>query len=431
MSPKAFSSHKNAQVFRVQKGPATARATIRVLAATALAALGWAHYTQVPELALASGTVQPTGALRRVEHLDGGVVSRILVAEGDFINSDQELVRLTEDDVEAQLESLRIRESVLERAVARNRILLNAIGFSASQPASPVLGSARADAQLKTYEARRQRLYRTFEYATQRVATAESILVAFDERGKIEDRELTRLNALSQSGLISASLLAQAELNTNNLISETLSARAALEQALSDQIDAQSALEEYFASFRETLLADIEATEEELALIQRAVVTNRLQYDRLLIVAPVSGVIQRLYLSSVDEVVEPGGLVAEVLPTTEKLIAELRLKPSDIGHIDLGDPVEVNFTTFKTKRFGSLQGTVRQVSATSDENELGETYFLVRVDLERQSIGEGSTQRRLRAGMEVNATIRTGERSILEYALDPVIGPFKRAFHER
>ena len=221
------------------------------------------------------------------------------------------------------------------------------------------------------------------------------------------------------------------ELRANAVQRELLNMATTAQRALADQEEAQSALDAYYAQFRETLWSDIEDTGEELALVQRAIVNNRLRRDHIFIGAPVSGVVQALYVSSPGEVVEPGGLVAEVLPTTKRLIAELNLRRSDIGHIELGDPVEFSLTTFNTKRYGALDGNVMQISPTSTENENRETYFLVRVELARQSIGDGADLRSFRAGMEVDASIRTRSRSVMEYILGPLLLPFDRAFNER
>lgn len=412
-------------------GPTTARNTVRVFVVMASLGLIWAQVTELPEMAFATGKIQPTGDLRRVEHLDGGVVSRILVAEGDTIALGDELMRLSEDDVEAEFESLRVRENVLDQAIERNRLVLDAIGFSPSRATRPILGSPRADAQAKTYEAKRLRLFQALTAATDRVQSAEILAQNLGERDIIEARERDRVRTLHQRGLATDQALYDSELRANAVQRELLSVQTTDQRARSDQQDAQSALDEYYALFRETLLADIENTGEELALVQRAIVNNRQRRDRIFISAPVSGVVQALYLSSAGEVVEPGGLVAEVLPTTERLIAELNLRPSDIGHIDLGDPVEINLTTFNTKRYGVLEGWVMQISPTSTENESRETYFLVRVELGGQTIGEGEVMRNLKAGMEVNASIRTGSRSVMEYMLGPLLLPFQRAFHER
>ncbi|GFE63783.1 HlyD family type I secretion periplasmic adaptor subunit [Litoreibacter roseus] len=414
-----------------RRAPSTARLTIRTLLVTAGLGFFWASTTNLPEIAYAQGSIQPTGALRRVEHLDGGVVERIYIREGQEIHQGQRMVHLTEEDVQAEFESLRVRENVLNSAVVRSRLILNAIGFDPAQKSGRISGGARATAQLKNYDGKRARLQERIDAASARIETAQAILDNLDITQTIAAREMARVRSLVASGLQSETVMDQFALRAQDIRNDFLRARASLVEAETNRADAASALTEHYLETRNELLSDLEASEEELALIQRAIVDNRLRRERLVVPTPISGIVQTLYITSANEVLEPGGLVAEVLPTTERLIAELRLKPSDIGHVDIGDPVEIRLTTFNTKRFGILNGEVSQISATSSENDQYETFFTVRVDLQGQVIGEGAKTRPLKAGMEVDASIVTGSRTVLEYVVEPVLGPFRRAFRER
>ena len=100
------------------------------------------------------------------------------------------------------------------------------------------------------------------------------------------------------------------------------------------------------------------------------------------------------------------------------------------GQISVGDAVDVKFTTFNAKQFGTIAGRVSQISATSTENERQETYFRVRVSLDRQTIGTGVFESRIRAGMEVNASIVTGHTTVFDYLTDPIRRAFDGAFAE-
>ncbi|PTX57085.1 adhesin transport system membrane fusion protein [Litoreibacter ponti] len=409
----------------------TARLTVRVSALMIGLALLWAHLTELPEVAFASGTIEPSGSLRRIEHLDGGVVEKILVREGEVINLEQPLALLAEDDVEAEYERFRAREAILNLALNRTLEILTAIGFSGNADPSPVNGGLRVTAQLAAYNAKRIRLKARIESAEGRIASQQAVLDALETRIAIEAAELGRAENLVRAGLTTLRQLTEYERRHAEIKGDVVRARAALVEAQANKQDAERALSEFFTTTRDTLYADLEATSEELSLLQRAIVENRLRVDRLTITTPVTGVVQAMYVNSQNEVLEPGGLVAEILPTSDRLIAELHLKPRDIGHITVGDPVEIKLTTFNTKKFGVLAGWVAQISATSTRNEQLETYFKVKVDLGQDWVGENGEFLAIKAGMEVNASIITGTRTVLDYVLNPLFDPFQRAFGER
>lgn len=411
--------------------PRTARLTVRLTFAMAIFAVAWAHLTELPEVAFASGTIEPSGALRRIEHLDGGVVERIQVREGEEVRLDQPLAKLAEDDVEAEYERYRAREAILNLALNRTLEILTAIGFSGDAAPSGVRGGLRVSAQLAAYDAKRTRLRARLRNASARIASQERVLAQLKEQHRIELHALGRAERLVRAGLTPRQRLVEFERQRAAIEGDMVRAEDSLVEARANRDDAERALSEFFTTTRDTLYADLEAISEELSLLQRAIVDNRLRLDRLTISTPVSGIVQAMYINSQNEVLEPGGLVAEVLPTSDRLIAELRLKPRDIGHINLRDPVEIQLTTFNTKKFGTLEGWVTQISATSTKNEQLETYFKVTVDLGKDSVGREGETLAIKAGMEVNASIITGTRTVLDYILEPLLAPLRGAFGER
>ncbi|MEE3098289.1 MAG: HlyD family efflux transporter periplasmic adaptor subunit, partial [Pseudomonadota bacterium] len=193
---------------------------------------------------------------------------------------------------------------------------------------------------------------------------------------------------------------------------------------------ARAALELALAA-RETWLAELTAAEEAWGLAQEALADNAARAARLVLRAPVAGQVQALRVRAPGEVIEPGGAVADILPTEMRLAAEVRLSPLDIGHVAPGDPVQLKLTTFDEKRFGAVAGRVEAIAPTSSEDETGRTYFRVAVALDGQTIGQGGFERPLRAGMEARAEIETDRRSVLTYLLKPVERTLDQSFRER
>ncbi|WP_158525209.1 HlyD family type I secretion periplasmic adaptor subunit [Phaeobacter inhibens] len=411
----------------------TSRLTARVLIAALAAGLVWAAYAELPELTYAKGTIVPTSYPRPVEHLDGGTLAQILVQEGQQVAAGAPLARLSEVLVDAEFQRLTVREAALERNTVRLQTVADVIlGVLPAEDARAELEPGhRLLAQLNAFEAARRRIQ-------QRIA---------ELKRSLEIKRALHRNALQQEATFAVESAAAQALNRKGLVSRTEMSRfdaRALEiegsrlRALSAVADGERGLmearreeEEFVASASDRLLSDLEAELEDLALVKRALVDNAAQRDRLTVVAPVPGVVQRLYVKGPGEVVAPGELIAEVLPTQDRLIADVQIRPEDIGHVSPGDPVELKSTTFNAKRYGVQVGEVIEVSPNSHLNDRGEAFFSARISLAEDSSERQTWGGRLTAGMEVDASIRTDVRSVLDYIVSPIADPIQRAFHER
>lgn len=393
----------------------------------------WAAATELPELAYAEGVIEPSGPLSRVEHLDGGVAANIQVAEGQFVEEGETLVVLSAQPVDADARRLRLRASSLERTVSRLETILERIeGYSGTVSlAYGITNENRLRAQLQTFETSYRRLRGRLTDINNSIAIRESLHANSIEREAAYDGELEASRTLWERRRITRSEYGTIEARKIDIVAERLRAAVSLSDAKRERSEIKHTMAEYIANTREELLSELEVAEEERAFTLQAIADNEARRARLAITSPIKGVVQRIEIASLGEVVEPGGLVAEVLPTEEMLVAEIKLRPDDIGHVEIGDAVELRSTTFSAKKFGILEGKILRVAPNSQKNDAGEVFFPVKIALAKQFIGNGDQQQRLSPGMEVNAAIFTNTRSVLDYLLDPLLSPLRRAFGER
>lgn len=411
----------------------SSRQTARVLIGALAAGLIWAAYADLPELTYAKGTIVPTTYPRPVEHLDGGILAEILVQEGQQVAEGAPLARLSGDLVNAEFQRLKVREAALERNTARLKTVVDVTyGILPAETARAELEPGhRLLAQLNAFDATRSRI-------RLRITELERSLEIKRElhRNAVRQEEAFAVEnaaalALNRKGLLSRTELSRFDARALEIEGSRLRALSALADAERGLMEARREEEEFVASSRDRLLSGLEAEQEDLALIKRALADNAAQRDRLTVAAPVQGVVQQLYIKGPGEVVGPGELIAEVLPTQDRLIAEVQIRPEDIGHVSPGDPVELKSTTFNAKKYGVQIGEVIDVSPNSQLNDRGEAFFSARISLAEGSRGQQSLKGRLTAGMEVDASIRTDVRSVLDYIVSPIADPIQRAFHER
>ena len=413
---------------------AAGRGTLRVLALAVVAALFWASAADLPQLAYAEGTIEPEGALRPVEHVAGGQVADIRVTEGQRVRAGDVLVLLSDAGLGTEVSRLEARARVLSGAIARLDRLSSLVGNDPQRPVNLPQDArieTRLRAQVDVYENRRQRLAAvvTRKQGLRDVAAELAESVATLEAVALT--ELRNAQTLLARGSFSRLAVSEAQARHLAVLRDRLRAQSGVTEAEADVEDARTALDEYHAGFLRDIAQERGEMADERTLVQSALADLRRQQDRLAIRAPVDGVVHQLLVHSAGEVVSPGGLVAEVLPVGETLIAVIRLRPRDIGQVDTGARVELRSTSFSPKAYGVLEGTIVGISPTSRPNEDGVDFFEVRVALAEQFIGAGDLRTPLRAGLEVNAAVVTGSRTVLDYVIDPVAGPFRQAFHER
>jgi adhesin transport system membrane fusion protein len=144
--------------------------------------------------------------------------------------------------------------------------------------------------------------------------------------------------------------------------------------------------------------------------------------------APVRGTVQRVLVSTVGAVVQPGKEIIEIVPLDDALILEARVKPQDIAFLRPGQPAVVKFTAYDFAVYGGLEAEVQQISADTVTDDKGNAYYMVRVRTREASLGEGLP---IIPGMVAQVDVLTGKKTILSYLLKPVLRAKANALSER
>ncbi len=169
----------------------------------------------------------------------------------------------------------------------------------------------------------------------------------------------------------------------------------------------------------------------QLAEVEQTLVRLRDRASRLNVRAPVDGIVQELSITRINAVVEPGQVIMQLVPVNDELIVEARIPPTEIGHVHIGQPADVRVDSYNTSRYGSATGTVRRISASTYLDERRNPYYRAEIELEKDYVGDNPEQFRIIPGMMVEADIKTGAKTILDYLLRPVTRGFSNAFRER
>jgi len=152
---------------------------------------------------------------------------------------------------------------------------------------------------------------------------------------------------------------------------------------------------------------------------------------RLEIKSPIDGIVKKLRYTTIGGVVKPGEPIMEIVPTSERLVVEAKLKPIDRGFVEEGQPARVKISTYDFIRYGALEGRVALVAPDTSENEDGSHYFQVIVETDKSYLGEQEGQYPISPGMQATVDIHTGTRSVIDFLVKPVLRMKSEAFRER
>lgn len=150
----------------------------------------------------------------------------------------------------------------------------------------------------------------------------------------------------------------------------------------------------------------------------------------MILLKPSRGLVKGLSVNTIGEVIQPGQTIMEIIPLDKALEVAVKISPQDIGHLKVGQAVQVKFSTFDFSRYGSIAGHLEQISATTFSGENGDRYYQGRILLDQNHVGV-NPENMIMPGMTVMADVITGDKTILQYMLKPIHVSLKTAFTER
>ena len=393
----------------------------------------WATATRIPEIAVGLGEVVPALAAAPVQHLEGGIVEAVLVAENAVVEAGQPLLRMNDAAAQADLGQLRIRNASLRLQALRLAAL--AAGTSEAMPSDVGLMAAphrdALVARLQVLADRRAVLAAQVAQRRSELTTLAAQITALERQIALHATELEVRERLGQNGLTTRvavlearRLLMTTQAERDRLTGQAGTVRRTLEEAEARLAETRSSVIDEARQEAARVALEIAETDEGLRrLADRA--------ERILVRAPSAGLVRGLAVQRPGTVVQAGALLAEIMPRDTPLVVDVRLQPRDIGFIRLGQPVDIKIQAFDYARFGTVRGEVERISAGTFVDDQRQPYYRARVALSQAFVGQEAGGARLVPGMTVQADIKTGEKSVLQYLLKPIYAAMANAFRER
>lgn len=396
--------------------PRTSRLVLLCTLALFVAGIIWAHFAVLDEVKRGNGRVISSRQTQVLQSLEGGLVLEILVREGDIVKQSQVLMRIDDTKFSADLGEVRERRASNAARVAR-------------------LEAEVAGAEKPTFS---DELVRS---APQLVETERNLFAArvkkvsqdIDVLAQQETRLAGSLKLLSREVEITRNLYAQRvvpEIEMLRLERQASEIRGQLAET-------QSRITNIKTAFRSQAEEDLAKSRGDLAVLEENIKSAQDRVRRADLKSPVNGIVNKLNVTTVGAVVQPGANLMDIVPLDDSLLVEGRIRPQDIAFIRAGQDAVVKITAYDSSVYGSLKGKVERISADTisddkpERGEKAETFYRVMVRTEKNHLGTAENPLPIIPGMVTTVEILTGAKSVLDYIVKPARMLRDEALRER
>lgn len=377
--------------------PRASWALYLMLAAVVCAAV-WACVARVEQIAKADGRVVSDGREQVIASLEGGILRTMLVREGMLVEKGQDLLQMDPTRFEAQQQEGHAKQLALKGTLSR--LIAEATGRRLLFPPEVLADPTIVQGETESYSARRQVL-------------DEAVASTRRSMGLLQ-RELAMSMRLSSKGLMSEVEVMRLQRQVNDLNLQ---------------------VQERINRFRQEASAELVKARNELAQLEEQMVVKQDALTRTTLKSPVRGLVKTIRIATLGGVVQAGAPIMEILPIGPRVLIEARIKPADIGFVRVGLPVTIKLNGFDYYIYGGLKGVIDYISpdALGEESKAvsqDATYYRALIRSDSSTLHVGKKPISVMPGMTASVEVRTGERSVLQYLLLPLMKS-QEAFRER
>ena len=414
-----------------------------IIAATLGVGLIWAAFAPIDGAAIAPGQVIATGQNKTIQHLEGGIIESILVHEGDRVEADAPLIRLSETAalanltrISGQLDALR----VIEARYMAEREGLTEIKLPADLQArlNETIIKDLLEGQQREFAARRTSLQSQLDVMQKQIAATQEQIIGLDAQRKatisqigLIGEELKDTRSLFKQGLAQKTRVLALERNSAELMGTKGAFIAQIQQAKQAIAETEGRMLATREAWMEKAMAELRDVQIQVADFQERYKAAKDVATRLDIRTPVAGTVVKLHYTTEGGVIPPSQVVADILPIAA-LEVEARINPQDINRVQAGRTANVRLPALRSRLTPTIPATVEFISADRlSDPRTGEGYYTARLKLAKElNELEATAAAQLLPGMPAEVHVETGERTFLEYLFSPIDDILMHAFRE-
>jgi adhesin transport system membrane fusion protein len=408
-------------------------------AAFVAASLVWAGFASLDEVTRGEGKTIPSSQVQVVQNLEGGIVSEILVQEGQLVDKDQVLL---------QLDQVRFASSFKEAKLKYYELLANTARLNAEINGTPlaipeeVMKNAPQIAEnvRQLLVSKQNEIRSNSDIFAEQVRQKEQEIIEIQSKSdqlarsyKLLQDEVKMSEPLVADGAMSQVELLRLQRAANDLKGDLNSANLAMPRLRSSLDEARNKLAEIKIRYKTEALKELNEVKAELDRTSESAVALEDRVSRTRVLSPVKGTVKRIKVATVGGVIQPGMDLLEIVPLEDQLLIEAKIRPADIAFLRPGQKAVVKLSAYDFSIYGGLDAALEHISADSipGEKKDEDNYYLIRLRTAKNYLEKGGERLEIIAGMTAEVDILTGKKTVLDYLLKPILKARDRALRER
>lgn len=398
----------------------------------------WANWAKLDEVTRGDGKVIPSSNIQALQTIEAGIVEEFLVREGDKVVKDQILVRLSDIQASSDLGANQARYLGLLASI--RRLQAEAEGKNTVDFPEEVMQNAPSSVteELGAFRANRQQIVSESNIFEQQRAQREQEIRELqtrirDTRGVIalQREEINIIKPLVDRGSAAPLELLQLEralkerqTELNGLLSSLPRAKSAVEEARARITQITSAVQAQAQTELATKLIEMNEIKERLSALKDRKTRTELR-------SPVNGTIQEITVNTIGGVVNPGEDIIKIVPIDDQLVVEARIRPADVAFIYPGQKAIIKLTAYDFSIYGSLPGELIHISADTITDEQGNSFYKAKLRTDQSELYYKGRSLPIIPGMVASVDILTGEKTVMQYLMKPIVKTLDNAMNER
>lgn len=397
----------------------------------------WSILGKIDIIATAGGKLMPASNIKTIQTLTDSEIEEIYVQEGQYVKEGQDLIKFNQTEVLANISRIKNEIEALEIAVARLKALLS------DNPKENFKYNSEIDAYL--IKMHTDLLKSQLEEKKAQMDVLDGQIVKAEKEKDTIQAELTRIERLLpnvQERIEKKKILVDQKLMARLAFLEQEEELINLQEQKNVQVKKMAETEanieslkkekqQYLAEFDKNIMQELTENRKQLESYQQELIKYEEALKRTIVKAPLSGYVQQLVYHTKGGVVETAKPIMNIVPENYKLEAEVHILNKDIGFVRAGQEAEIKIDSFPFTKYGTITGTIRNISGDAIQDEKLGLVFNARLDLKDNKIKADGQVIQLKPGMSVTAEIKTGKRRVIEYLLSPVMKYMDESMRER
>lgn len=406
----------------------------------------WAAFAEIDELARGEGKIIPSEKLQTVQNLDGGIVSEILVKEGVHVNKDQPLMRIDTTRFQASLQEN--RQFYWKTLVSKIRLEAQ-YSLNPKRKIEPLEFPEELKKNASNFISNEVKLYTTqvqeFRNALRVLETqlAQKVQELVELKGKLKQlqgkqalvkEEYATVERLVKSGSKSKIELITIKKDLNAIDGEVEATELSIPRIEYSIQEAKNKILEKLENFKSEVAKELQTVNADIKKYESILVSEEDKLDKTVIKSPVDGFIKTININTIGGVVKSGMDLIEIVPDSDILLVEAKIDPKDIAFINPSLKAIVKITAYDFSIYGGLEGEIIEISADSiidKESKDQKSYYKIVVKTDKNHLEKDGNKLPIIPGMIASVDIVTGQKTILDFLLKPILKTKQNALHER